>query len=130
MDITRASEPIYECVGLNAWARAFVRGTPQEARKITALYFKNGWSRIVSSEKVVASPVEKTVYAHFGNRHQGDVHPLHIYRFPDNRTVVENVWEERGAVDGHLCIFLALKERNVWLPESLWTEKDMRLCTE
>lgn len=57
----------------------------------------------------------------------GSVYYLNQYTFPDGRVYKEKVQSECGKVDSKV-IFVALRdEKGAWVPESLWTQEELRL---
>lgn len=110
-------------MGLNAWARNFVKGEPMliYVERITRIY-PDGRQETLEPRPVYEPSVKKEESGEFYFGMFDSKYPLHKYTFPDGRAYFEKVqatpWSS-GPV-----FFLALQdEQGNWVKKSRWLEE-------
>ncbi len=112
-------------MGLNEWAQNFVKGEPVlvYTEEVTRVY-PDGRRETLEPRPVYESSVKKEQSNEFCSGMFGDEYPLNKYTFPDGRVCFERVQAEPWSSGP--VFFLALQdEKGNWVPESLWSEKEI-----
>jgi len=117
-----------QIVGLNEWSRKFVEGEKVLlfTERITRIY-PDGKKEELPPCPVYGSSIKKEESGETYEGMFGEKYPLYKYTFPDGRVYYEKV--QRCIWSSGPVFFLALQdEEGNWVPESLWTEEEIRDC--
>lgn len=110
--------------GLSIKALEMVQGENKPiGEKIEITTFYDGRPPLKTKPVIMLEP---TVARFAANNYKdgGVEYDMHIYRMPDGRLLTEAVQKKIKSGES-IFVFLALKDKEGWLKESLWDEKEI-----
>lgn len=113
-------------IGLNLWARQFVKGNQLLAyTEVTVRCYPSGTQEQMPPKEVYISDVECSLS---GQNYMGyEEHPLHKYKFPNGERYSERV--QKVHYSSGPVIFTALynEATHEWVVESRWKDNEMKM---
>jgi len=111
-----------QVIGLSEKAREIVAGEEVEQYRIEGKrFFPDG--RVEEYNEIVRGSNVETAESGYFEGMFGEHYPLYKHTFPDGRVYQEDVQAEPWSAGP--CIFLALKDGEEWVEESLWPEQEI-----